>query len=70
MIADNASGARPIRAMRRIVSRTGKPQSSMTRVSPHSTMSALPALPLPKELKRIKPPHRPHFRRIRYSACE
>src|SRR5512132_884557 len=53
------SGATPRRASRATVSRTAKPQSMRTRVSPTSTTRPLPSLPLPSDAKRIGRSRRP-----------
>src|SRR6266581_2525895 len=55
IIPERSGGSRPTRARRDTVSRTENPQSSMRRVRPTSTTSALPWLPLPSEAKRTKP---------------
>src|SRR5471030_185679 len=52
-MAQRSEGERPARSRRALVSASEKPQSIMTRVRPLSTTSALPALPLPSEVKRI-----------------
>jgi hypothetical protein len=45
-------GVSPARSSRALVSAMVKPQSIMTRVSPLSTTSPLPELPLPRDVKR------------------
>jgi len=51
-IPDSCSGVRPTRASRLVVSATLNPQSTISKVVPHSTRVALPRPPLPREQKR------------------